>query len=158
MAVHHYKVATSSQVIARDELGRFVAAVEKAGHDTVQDMVEEGAALSRGLAPVGHKPQHSGDIAIKDSIFSKMISRTAGYWGSASAHALPQETGSKAHLIVGNPGLRFFWDKEGRMFEPAVGKPTIVNHPGNPAHPFLRPAYEIVMARWQQIAARHYPK
>jgi hypothetical protein len=150
------RIATSNQVIVRNNMGRFISELEAAGGATVDDMLKEGAALSRALAPRGKKPTRRGDIPIADSIFIRKISRTAGVWGSASKHALPQETGSKRHDIPGNPGLRFWWERKGRMFEPAKGKITVVDHPGNPAHPFLRPAYERVFGGWMKFARKNY--
>jgi len=77
---------------------------------------------------------------------------------------MSQETGARRHTIVGDPDLRFFWVRKGRMFIPAReldgaegDEITVVDHPGNPAHPFLRPAYEIVMRTWMRVARRHYP-
>jgi hypothetical protein len=152
-----WEVALSTRVFARNRIGQFTDECSAAGEATVSDMIDEGADLSRSLAPVGHKLDKR-DVPLKESIESEMLSRTSGIWYSISGHALPIETGARAHPIPGKPGLRFWWDKEGRMFLPAPhGRVTVVQHPGNAAQPFLRPAYEAIMSRWSAIAKRYYP-
>lgn len=144
-------VAASTQVHYRNNLGRFISDCESGARGTIAETVKEGARLSKGFAP-------ERDGGLKRSIEPVVISRTSGVWRATAPHALPQEFGARPHEISGSPGLSFFWEKEGRMFTPAPGgKVTTVNHPGNPAHPYLRPAYKVVMGRVMSIAKRHYP-
>jgi hypothetical protein len=155
-------IAVSNRVISRNGIGRFIAECEQGATGTVQDAIDRGADLSRSLAPVGHKVDKR-TIPLKDSISSAMTSATSGHWVAAARHALAQEFGAGPHVIAGSPGLSFYWEEAGRMFVPAEiyyntpGKVTIVNHPGNPAQPYLRPAYEVVMGEIMSIAAANYP-
>jgi hypothetical protein len=150
-------IATSNRVIARNGLGRFIADCEQAGHDTVEKLVDEGAKLSRRMAPEGTEHDYRS-IPIKQSIFPRMLSRTSGVWSSLSRHAMFQEEGTQPHTMYGNPYFRFFWDNAGRMWVPGLfGSPDIINHPGNPPQPFLRPAYESIMARAMSVARAQYP-
>lgn len=156
------RIGVSNRVVARNAIGQFASACSAAGTATVKEAIEEGANMSRAIAPVGIKPDPR-TVPLKESITAEMTGSTSGHWFSVARHALPTEFGGAPHEIVGSPGLRFFWDREGRMFEPAsvyYGQPdmvTIVEHPGNPAQPFLRPAYEAVMGKIMQIAKRNYP-
>lgn len=158
------QVAVSNRVIARSRIGRFIADCEDAGHKTVKEMVQDGAKLSRQMAPLGHK-HDARTIPLRQSINWEMISRTAGHWYSTARHALAQELGAGPHIIRGNPSLSFFWEERGRMWIPAAVfyKPPgsvpvdIINHPGNAPQPYLRPAYEVIMRRWAAIARKHYP-
>jgi hypothetical protein len=150
-------IAVSSRVVARNGIGRFIADCEQAATATVRDLITEGEGLSKGMAPVGSKPDPRGTPIIA-SFFSQMLSRTSGVWGNFSPWALHQEFGTGAHVIMGNPFLSFFWDNAGRMWVPGLyGEPDFVNHPGHGAQPFLRPAYKAISARAMAVARRHYP-
>lgn len=155
-------VAVSNQVHVRNQFGRFMEACSLAAKETVEQIIEEGADMSRLLAPRGHKPDPR-TIPIADSIESEMLSRTSGRWVARARHSMAQETGAVPHVIAGRPDLSFFWDEQGRWFVPAAdfyGQPglvTTVNHPGNPPHPYLRPAYEAVRGRAVAIMRVHYP-
>lgn len=155
-------IAVSNRVIARNGIGRFIAECEIAGTRTVQKLIKRGERLSKDFAPRGHK-HDPRTIPLVDSIESRMTGRTSGEWYATARHALPQEKGAAPHVIAGSPHLRFFWDEQGRMFVPAEefygvpGAVTMVNHPGNPPQPYLRPAYEIVMREAMRVADREYP-
>lgn len=155
-------IAISNKVIARDNFGRFISECDAAAQRTVERAVGHGANLSRSLAPIGHKIDPRS-IPIKESISSVMVSSREGYWEASARHALAQEFGAVPHVIAGDPNLSFYWEAAGRMFVPAEvfyhepGLVTIVNHPGNPAQPYLRPAYTEVMAEIMAIAAEEYP-
>lgn len=142
---------------ARNNLGQFIREVEMAGSLTVQDMVEEGAKLSRHLAPVG--PKHDlRSIPLRESIFHHMFNRTQGMWGASARHALYVEKGTRAHTMTGSPFFRFFWENAGRMWVPGLmGTPDIINHPGTEAQPYLEPALHIILSKWREIARRRYP-
>jgi hypothetical protein len=144
-------IAVSNKVIARDEFGRFIAACKVAGSETMRDIANKGADLSRQFAPKGHKPDPRTP-RIVDSITSYSTATTA-HWEADARHAIAQEQGAPPHEIPGD--VSFFWEKMGRMWNP--GKNTI-HHPGNPAHPYLRPAYQIMMATWMDYAKRYYPQ
>lgn len=141
----------SNTVIARDSFGRFVSAIKAGGAEMMADMARDGADLSRAYAPKGGKPD-ARTPRIVDSIFEQHTSTTA-QWGSTARHALPQETGGVPHLQRGD--VSFFWEREGRRWRPGQ---NMINHPGNPAQPYLRPAYENIMARWMDYARRHFPQ
>ena len=150
-------IAVTPHVIARNSFGRFISEVEAAATRTVKDMLEEGVKISQALAPVGDKVDRR-TRPLKDSFYVRQLSRTSGVWGNSARHALPIETGSVPHLIIGSPYLYFYWDKAGRRWIPGLyGEPDIVHHPGNKAQPYLRPAYEQVMSSAMAIARRNYP-
>lgn len=150
-------IAVSNKVFARNSMGQFIAECEAAGTRVVEHAVEEGAKLSRSFAPVGSRPDLRS-IPLRESIASQMTGARTGHWFSASRHALPVEFGAGPHTIVGHPFLKFYWESAGRWWIPGLfGAPDVVNHPGNPAQPFLRPAYEIVMANVMRWARRYYP-
>lgn len=144
-------IAVSNKVIARDEFGRFIAECRMAGELTMRDLAEKGAELSRVMAPKGHKPDPRTP-RIVDSIRSSYTATTA-HWEADARHALYQEKGAPPHAIPGD--VSFFWEKMGRMWRPGH---NIIAHPGNPAHPYLRPAYEIIMATWMSYAKRYFPQ
>lgn len=156
------RLATSNRVVARNGIGRFIAECEMAATRTVEDAIDEGARLSREMAPAGVKPDPRTP-PLKASIFTHMQGRTSGYWGSNARHALPVETGARRHPIPAN--VKFYWDKVHRMWMiPEVyfrvtGYPGAdpIDHPGNPAQPFLKPAYKIVMRNIMAHARRNYP-
>lgn len=156
-------IGTSNRVVVRSAIGRFISEIENAGNKTVQAMIQEGAEISKSLAPVGRKHDRR-TVPLRDSLFTHMESRTQGYWGSISRHALPIEHGARPHTIMGSPALRFFWEREGRMWIPAeafYGQPGLrdfINHPGNAAQPFLRPAYEIVSRRAMEHLRKNYKR
>lgn len=144
-------VEAHAHVVARNGIGQFVRDVEGAATSTVKDAIEEGADLSRTLAPVGKKPD-GRTVKLKDSITTEMLSRTQGRWTSRARHTLAIEKGAAPHEITGD--VSFFWEKHWRMWEPGE---NMIQHPGNAAQPFLKPAYDAVSRRLMSIARRHYP-
>lgn len=151
------RIVTTSQVHARNGIGQFIRECEQAATATVSELIHEGESMSKGMAPVGHKPDPRGTPIIA-SFFSHMLSRTSGVWGNFSPWALHQEFGTSAHAIIGNPYLSFFWDNAGRMWVPGLyGTPDVVMHPGHGAQPFLRPAYKAISARAMSVARSKYP-
>lgn len=144
-------VAVSNRVVVRNSIGRFRQACSDAAEETIREAVEEGAALSRSLAPVGHK-NDPRTVHLKDSVESEVLSRTSGQWKSTARHALAIEKGAVPHPITG--WVSFFWENEGRDWTPG---PNEIQHPGNSAQPYLRPAYETIMRRIMSIAREKYP-
>ena len=145
------ELGVSNKVIARDDKGRFRAACSAAAARTIKEAIEEGAALSRANAPVGHKLD-ARTVPLKDSIVAVQDSRISGHWYSFARHALPVEFGSRAHEITGD--VKFYWEYASRWWKPSD---NIINLPGIDAQPFLRPAYDAVMSRILRIAKKHYP-
>lgn len=143
--------AVSNRVIARNSIGQFIRDCEQAAEGTIREAVNDGADLSRNFAPEGAK-MDPRTIPLKESIEAHVLSRTSGNWVATARHALPIELGAVPHPITG--WVSFFWEREGRMWEPG---PNEISHPGNAPQPYLRPAYEIIMARIMQIADKHYP-
>jgi hypothetical protein len=149
--------AVSNRVVSRNRIGRFISDCEQAAEATARQLVEDGADLSRKMAPVGSRPD-SRTIPLAQSIETKMLSRTSGVWRATARHALAQELGAGPHLILGSPYLHFFWESAGRWWVPGLmGEPDIINHPGNAPQPYLRPAYEIIMRRAMAVARQKYP-
>lgn len=144
-------VAVSNRVVVRNSLGRFIADVEGAATRTVERCISEGEELSKEMAPTGIKHDHR-TVTLKAGMFKETLSRTSGRWGCAARHALPIEFGAGPHAIPGT--VKFFWDNEGRWWTPGS---NVINHPGNGAQPFLRPAYKVIAQRAASIAAEEYP-
>lgn len=150
------QVATSTTVKVRNQMGQFISHIEAAARETVDDIVTDGAELSRDFAP-----ERTG--ALKDSITPIVLSRTSGLWQATAPYAMAQETGAVPHKIVGSPDLAFFWEKKGRDFIPASAlfpldptRVTIINHPGNPATHFLQRGYDAVKQRAAGIMKKNY--
>lgn len=158
------KVGYSNQVHVRDEFGRFIADIERAATESVKAAIEEGADLSRSLAP-SRRRRDPRTVKLKNSISTQMLSRTSGRWLSDARHTLPIELGAAPHDITAD--VSFYWTKAGRMWFPygspevwdATGGPgnEIIKHPGNTAQPFLRPAYKVISAKLLSIMSRFYP-
>lgn len=148
-------IAVSNTVVYRDDMGKFLAAVNKGVTAAVRETVEDGAKMSRRLAPSGskHDPR---TIKLKDSIEWYMTGATSGVWVATARHALPIEYGARPHPIKGKPDLLFWWDKEGRYFTPSH-RVDEVSHPGNAAQPYLRPAYEATMPKLLNALDKHIP-
>lgn len=150
-------IAVTPQVIARNGIGRFISECSLAAATTIKEIINDGQELSIALAPVGHKADPRTPT-LQAAMYSRQISRTSGVWGNDARHALPIELGAGAHVIMGSPYLSFFWDNAGRQWVPGLyGTPDFVNHPGNAAQPYLRPAYEVMMSRAMSIADGNYP-
>lgn len=144
-------IAVSQRVIARNSMGQFISAFERGVEESVREMVGEGARLSRAMAPTGTKADDRTP-SLKNSIEEEMLSPRSGIWYSTARHALPIEKGAVPHPISGM--VNFFWEREQRDWEPGL---NIINHPGNRAQPFLRPAYETIMGRALQTTEKHMP-
>lgn len=155
-------IAVSTRVYARNSLGRFISECEAAATGTVESLIENGADLARDFAPVGHKPDPR-TIPLRESIGHALTSRTSGVVYATARHALVTEFGGAPHTIPGNPALSFYWENMGRWWVPASefyntpGLADVVNHPGSPAQPYLRPAYRAMMGMALPTADRHYP-
>lgn len=152
-------IAVSNRVIARNSIGQFAAACDRAATETVREAIDRGAELSRSMAPVGHKPDPR-TVPLAQSIKARMLSATAGVWEADARHAMAIEFGAGVHEIPGD--VSFFWESAGRMWIPySEGGPPwlhpIIVHPGNAAQPYLRPAYKVVMGEVMSIARKHYP-
>lgn len=149
-------IAISSQVHKRNGIGQFISECSAAASASVDEMLDEGVNISREEAPKGVKHDPRGSL--EEGFFTHKLSRTSGVWGNDARHALPIELGAAPHVIEGSPYLHFYWEAAGRMWIPGLmGDTDIVNHPGNAAQPYLRPAYERVMARAMSIMRRYYP-
>lgn len=145
----------TTDVTARNSLGRFIKEIEMAGTYTVEDAIADGDRISTIMAPVGSRPD-ARSTPLKASGFHEMTSATSGRWGNFSGHALFQEKGTGPHTMEGR--FKFFWESAGRMWVPGLYGPVdIINHPGNAAQPFLEPAAKVVKAKLSQIAKRYYP-
>lgn len=155
-------VGVSNRVIARNGIGRFIAECEAAATRSVEKALDEGVKLSKGFAPVGTK-HDKRTPPLHAAFYTTMLGRTSGVWGNFARHALPIEKGAVPHIIRGNPALSFYWEAAGRWWVPASefyhqpGLADVINHPGNAAQPYLRPAYTIVMRRMMDIMKQEYP-
>lgn len=88
--------------------------------DAVRDDAQRGA------------PRKSGDLA--DDIRVEKVNDFHRQIGSDLKYAAAQELGAQPHTIRVRSKKVLANQAEGKIF----GK--VVNHPGNPAHPYLRPA------------------
>ena len=157
-------IGVSNKVIVRDEFGQFIADVMGAATKSIQEAVDEGAALSRKLAP-SRARKDARTIKLNKSIRSEITSRTSGQWIATARHALPIELGAAPHDLPGN--VSFFWEEQGRPWY-AYNSPEafenlgwsgneIIRHPGNAPQPYLRPAYVKIAAKLLNIMSKHYP-
>lgn len=169
------KVEFSARANWDDDFGTFSKRVEAAVEAAVVELVEEGADISRELAPEGNmsSPNTRPPGRLKRSIYTYRKSRFVGGWGSDEPHADAVEFGAGSHPIFGNPKLSFRAtggkDKRrtqskrtGRFLKQYdyTGKiisPTYVNHPGNEAQPYLRPALEEIKARFVDTIKSYMP-
>lgn len=153
----------SPEVRARDEFGRFLAEMKGAATATISQALEEGARFAKAESPKGTKDDDRGP-SIQEGITWALTGANTGHLVSLAAHSAPQEYGAAPHRIEGSPDLSFFWEAEGRWFVPAsqlnppdAARVTVINHPGNPSQPFMRPAYKYMTRRIVEIAKERYP-
>jgi len=148
-------VARSRTVFARDSFGAYAAECTAAASRTAAKTAKEGAKTSRRLAPSGAKrdprPEHA--TPLKRTINWRMTGGSRAEWYATSGHALHVEFGTSATVRSAN--VKFFWDKQGRMFLPGS---NMINHPGMGAQPYLRPAYAMVaQGKMMSIAKAEFP-
>lgn len=142
-------MGVTNSVIIRDSMGRFIRECDEAATDTVKRALQHGEKVARARAPKGKKPDKRTQKLAR-SIRGYMITDREGVVVADARHALAQELGAGPHPITGD--LSFYWEREQTWF-----RGDRVNHPGNPPHPYLRPAYESMMRRIMQIAREEYP-
>src|SRR4051812_34479187 len=98
------ELGIAGHVAARNSIGQFISACERAATETVQQLISDGKQASIDIAPVGHKDDPRTPT-LQEGMFSEMISRTQGRWGCTARHTLPIEFGAAPHLITGSPWL-----------------------------------------------------
>ena len=149
----------------RDEAGRFAKLADEATARAVREVIEEGANISRQLAPSGKKPDPR-TIKLKNSITHRMLSSTKGEWSSTARHALFIEKGTAPHPIPAEHAY-FFWERKKRMFYPYnspgvwaelgnAGTKTI-SHPGNAPFTYMGTAYLVTRGRLLYVLRGHFP-
>jgi hypothetical protein len=133
------EVAMSGRIIARDESGAFLAAVEAGMGDAVQRAVLAGAGLARVYAP-----KRTGALAA--SVEGLVTGGTSGVIVATAGHALFQEEGT-----AGIPREGFFTDGPGGDFAASgpIG-PTPATH-------FLRQAGQTVGSFFSQYLQEALP-
>ncbi len=142
-------IHVSPEIRYRDRSGQFLAECDGAAAEAVKATGEEGKSIAMAMAPVGSEPDER-DIPIVAGLEFYMTGATSGVIVSKSGHSLPQEFGAGPHSI-GAPGQ--YLHNPFNQFS-ARGP---VQHPGNPAQPFLRPAYNVIRRKMTEIMARFYP-
>ena len=96
-------------------------------------------------------PVDTGDLSRSTSV-TYTQSRNRVVWDVVVdvPYAKAQAFGARPHVIRGNPTLRFYWGKVGKV----VYFPK-VNHPGNPANPWwdnwLREAPRRLQRIWDSV-------
>lgn len=158
-------VEVAMQAAFRDEMGRFIAAVENAARETIEDLVDEAAKAGAAAAPVGAK-KDPRSAHIKDAFKGEALSRTAGRVINTARHAAALYHGSSEHLQTGK--VNFFWEEQGRPWyqkyadelrelEVYPGR-DVINHPATAAQPaFMDVALQYMKRSFAEIAKRHYP-
>jgi len=110
--------------------------------DGIAEIIARCEAVNRAITEevavdaVRGCPVDRGDL--KRSIHTTFPDKLTGRVWVGTDHWRPTEYGSLPHPIKARrPGgvLAFYWEKHGRWF---FG--PLVNHPGTPAQPFMRPA------------------
>src|SRR6476469_3972997 len=110
-------IAVSNRVIARNDIGQFIAECERAATESVEEIVKDGMDLAKGFAPEGHK-KDPRTVTLRAGMYYKMLSATSGEFGCTARHALPIELSAVPHDITGN--VTFWWDREGRPWLPGT--------------------------------------
>lgn len=149
-------LVVSRQLTVRDRSGAFIADCAGAASKSIAEAIQQGAAISRSMAPV-----KTGTLA--GSIAPVQLSRTTGVWGTDIFYAMYQEKGAGPHEIPSR--VSFYWERMGRQwmwpetYLIKTGFPGAdpINHPGNPAQPFLEPAYDMMKHKLVRIMAKYYP-
>lgn len=128
----------------------YLAELEVAKRDLMDELAKEGAKKAREYAPVGPK-NDKRTRHLKDAITSESGASYARFTVKAR-HGLITEYGGGPSEIPGN--VYFYWDKMGRFWNPGT---NIIHHPPTRAQPFMRPAFDDLMLEWHEIAKRVYP-
>lgn len=148
---------TSTTVMRRDDLGRFLSHIERGGDRLMEDLANDFEDRARRYAPVrtGRLRRSIRAILLNGYREIRMTSNSpyAGY----------MESGTKPHLIRG-VRANFRWDNNTRYFrwrnyrygpighDPSryenwtYGGGAIIRHPGTKGHFFFRRAYRETMA------------
>jgi hypothetical protein len=134
------EVSIESDVrFARNLLGQFASHLDGAAMATLTETLEVGLQTAKAAAPDGPaRDDYGRRVKLRENIHIVMFSSTSGAIRIDAVNALSQETGAVPHSIdaVNADNLVFFWEKAGRMF---VG--PHVDHPGNPAQPYMEVAF-----------------
>lgn len=146
----------SSDVIVRDNFGRFIADIDGAATKTVEDSLNVGIRAARRAAP-------SRTGRLKGSFVAAVLSRTSGVFLNNAPYAGAQDQGARRHAIPAR--VSFFWDKMGRRwmwpetYERVTGHAGAdpIDHPGNPATHFMDAGYDAIKRRMPEILRRNYP-
>lgn len=146
MAVVH----VSPEIRYRSETGRFLAECDGAAAAAVQAVGERGARMAKRLAPSSSFPEPRGG-KLRPGISFYMTGGMVGVIASTARHTLAIERGASAHQI-GAPG-QLLANKQ-KDWGPRIGP---VNHPGNDAQPFLKPAYAMIRSRMIDVMRDFYP-
>lgn len=146
----------STEVIVRNQMGRFIADVRGAATRSVEEALDVGISAARMQAP-----ERTGRL--RASFVPAILTRTSGVFLNTAPYAEFQDQGAGPHEI--SAWVRFFWEREGRMWmNPAqylsrTGYPGAdpIHHPGNPATHFMDAGYDAIKRRMQAIIRRNYP-
>lgn len=121
-------VTVGARVLARNHLGQFLAKVDRAIVAGLESTVRHGAEVAIAAAP-----EKTGEL--KATIEPVMLSDREAALTVGTHYWKYQEYGTRPHDITGH--VRFWWEKEGREWEPGA---NIINHPGNPGLHFMEKA------------------
>ena len=106
------------------------------------DLGEAFVQAAQAAAPVDMSLDAKHPGALRESIHvayaaPRSVGVVAG--GPSAPYAAAQEFGASPHQIYPRRArrLRFFWERENKVFIGSVGQP--VNHPGNKPQPFFFP-------------------
>jgi hypothetical protein len=147
----------NTHVSFRNNSGQFGQRMDAKAKRVMRDLCQEGADISRDMAPIGKfEPRFDGSKSktpgeLKRSI-EVFITPGGGQWGSKLDYALAIEKGAKPHPISGNPFLSFP-RRTAKTKMPVTGKKAgfvsvrVVSHPGNAPRPYLRPAFEEIKGK-----------
>lgn len=148
-------LVVSNEIAIRNKWGQFTNRMSLGALTAIKKLETIGVTAAKRAVPV-----KSGRL--RDSIDPVRITSTRTIAITANMpYAMYQEKGTRPHTISGNPDLRFYWQKKGRMYEPAssMGYPgavSTVTHPGNPATNYLMTAYETMKRRSKYVIRQSY--
>jgi hypothetical protein len=144
------KIRLGLKVNFRGGGGLFIRATDSRKRVAVGEIADVGEEAARELAPFRTGALRGSIHGIPDGNVARLF--------STDPKAQLLEEGSPEHFIEGNPWLKFYWEREGRDYEPGfkLGKsgPDIVNHPGFDGFWFMEGGWDAMCAVTDDVVAR----
>lgn len=151
----------STQVIVRDQLGRFIKDIEDAAPEAIGRALDVGTAAARARVAERTKVRTG---SLLGGFRPALLSRTSGVLVNVAPWAGYQDEGTAPHDISAH--VHFYWERMGRywmwpeLYQRVTGFPGAdpIHHPGNPAVGFMDAGYRAMMRALPRIIADVYPR